>query len=70
MFEFNSKCKYLKVPANNQEIYAIPPIELAGLLNGGVNGIKRAMSLIQDISLPVFYRNDRQATYTTLHSNT
>lgn len=37
---------YLKVTANDQEIYAIPPIELASLLDGGVNGIKRAMSLI------------------------
>jgi hypothetical protein len=39
-------------------------------LNGSVNGIERAMSLIQVISLPVFYHNEGQATYTTLHSNT
>jgi len=70
MLGLNSKCKYLQVTANDQEIYAVPPIELASFLNGSVNGIERAMSLIQVISLPVFYHYEGQATYTTLHSNT
>lgn len=68
--DLTAKCKYLKVTANDQEIYAIPSIELASFLNGSVNGIERAMSLIQVISLPLFYHNEGQATYTTLHSNT
>lgn len=36
---------YLEIATNDEKIYAIPAVNLAGLLDRGVDGMERAMTL-------------------------
>lgn len=56
MLEFDSMSTYLKVTADNQDIYTIPAIELTSFLNGRVDGVECSMTLIQFINTVLLQR--------------
>lgn len=61
---------YLKVSANDEQVDSIPPINLAGLLDRGVDAVKSPVTLDEELSTNEDIGERWEMTYTTFDSNT